>query len=631
MRLYTLAMTGCMHKLRFVELTMLKYRRAAWIPCAKFAYFLYLRAMKRLLLLVMVFPLLMVSCSRGGKELAAKLHLVDSLIEAEPDSGLALLVSLGEEAEDASRANRYHYQLLLAKAKNQAYVPITTDSILREVTDYYDDHGSANQKMMAHYLLGCAYRDMGDLPQALLQYEEAVNEADTASEDCDFKTLGRIYGQAAGILWDIQQPEDQAHYSRLAHKFALKAKDTLMAISAYEDLADAYETLNMSDSEVVISENASKMYAEYGDKKRAASTLGTIIDNYVARKDFANAKRCMDIYDRESGFVQPDGSVQEGRELYYYYKAIYYIGISKADSAAYFLRKLQGKSNPSLKERTSAAQGLYELYLSTGERDSSLKYASRLTSLKDSSLRLQMARGTSRVNAIYKYNKAKEEANQKELRATRFKRSLYFALTLSLSLIAFLLYINNRKNKRLWKERLILERNQTLLAQAQAELAKTKNDLRLLQARSEENKARLIEQKQQQVILLQEKINQLTKLHDKVEVENRIFNAPITDKLHALAVKSIEKPSLQDWHALREMMEKEIPSFHAVLNQGEPLQQDEYDMCVLIRLRFRPTDIAKLLGISKANVTTKRSRMLKKITGKEGTAKDLDHFLWEIY
>lgn len=114
----------------------------------------------------MVFPLLMVSCSRGGKELAAKLHLADSLIEAEPDSGVALLVSLREQAEDASKANRYRYQLLLAKAKNQAYVPITTDSILEEVAGYYDDHGSANQKMMAHYLLGCAYRDMGDLPQA---------------------------------------------------------------------------------------------------------------------------------------------------------------------------------------------------------------------------------------------------------------------------------------------------------------------------------------------------------------------------------------------------------------------------------------------------------------------------------
>ena len=86
--------------------------------------------MRRLLLLVMVFPLLMVSCSRGGKELAAKLHLADSLIEAEPDSGVALLMSLEEEAADASRANRYRYQLLLAKAMNKTYRPITTDSVI---------------------------------------------------------------------------------------------------------------------------------------------------------------------------------------------------------------------------------------------------------------------------------------------------------------------------------------------------------------------------------------------------------------------------------------------------------------------------------------------------------------------
>lgn len=121
--------------------------------------------MRCLPLFAMLFPLLMVSCSRGGKELAAKLHLADSLIEAEPDSGAALLMSLEEEAADASRANRYRYQLLLAKAMNKTYRPITTDSVMREVADYYDDHGSANDRMEAHYLLGCAYRDMGDLPK----------------------------------------------------------------------------------------------------------------------------------------------------------------------------------------------------------------------------------------------------------------------------------------------------------------------------------------------------------------------------------------------------------------------------------------------------------------------------------
>lgn len=210
--------------------------------------------MRRLLLLVMVFPLLMVSCSRGGKELAAKLHLADSLIEAEPDSGVALLVSLREQVEDASKANRYRYQLLLAKAMNKAYVPFTSDSVMKDVAQYYDHHGSPNEQMMAHYLLGCAYRDMGSLPQALLQYEEAISQADTTSEDCDFKTLGRIYGQAADILCDFQQPKDLLEYSRKARRFALMGEDTLSAISAYEHMADAYEILEMPDSEIAISE-----------------------------------------------------------------------------------------------------------------------------------------------------------------------------------------------------------------------------------------------------------------------------------------------------------------------------------------------------------------------------------------
>ena len=585
--------------------------------------------MRRLPFLLLALLLLAVSCYRDGGGMTASLQLADSLVEAEPDSALAYLRGL--KGQKGSKAYRYRYQLLLAKAMNKAYVPFTSDSVMKEVADYYDHHGSPNERMMAHYLLGCAYRDLDSLPHALLEYETAISLADTTSEECDFHTLSRVYGQAANVLWDAQLPEDQLRYSKLAYQYALKAKDTLMAISSYEDLASAYETLNMLDSEVIISENASKMYAEYGDSERAASSLGIIIDNYVARKDFANAKRCMDIYEKGSGIFNSKGNIASGHELYYYYKAIYYIGISKTDSAFYYLRKLQRKPNPSLTESSAAAKGLYELFLKLGDRDSSLKYAGVLNCLKDSSLRLQMARGTSRVNAIYKYNRAQERANQKELRAVRFKYGLCFTLALSLSVIAFLLHINNQRNKRLWKERIISERNHTLLLQAREELAKTKNDLCVLRARSEEEKTRLIEQKQQQVVQLQERINHLTRSHNKAEVDNRIFNAPITDKFHVLADKSIEHPTLRDWHELREMMEREIPSFHTILNQGVPLQQDEYDMCILIRLRFRPMDIGKLLGISKSNVATKRRRMLKKIFYKEGSTKDLDRFLREIY
>ena len=370
--------------------------------------------MRRLLLLVMVFPLLMVSCSRGGKELAAKLHLADSLIEAEPDSGVALLVSLREQVEDASKANRYRYQLLLAKAMNKAYVPFTSDSVMKDVAQYYDHHGSPNERMMAHYLLGCAYRDMGSLPQALLQYEEAISQADTTSEDCDFKTLGRIYGQAADILCDFQQPKDLLEYSRKARRFALMGEDTLSAISAYEHMADAYEILEMPDSEIAISEKTSRMYLAFGYREWAASALAPIIDDYVSRGDLANAKRCIDIYEKESGFFDSNGNVTSGREVYYFQKSRYYIGVSKLDSAIFYLRKLQGKPNLDINERNAVAKGLYELYEKLGNADSTLKYSIIVGNLAEESRLWQMKQSTSRTNAIHKYNALREKADQKE-------------------------------------------------------------------------------------------------------------------------------------------------------------------------------------------------------------------------
>ncbi len=50
---------------------------------------------------------------------------------------------------------------------NRNYIPITTDSLLLQATAYFDSHGTPNERLRAHYLLGCAYRDMGEAPQAI--------------------------------------------------------------------------------------------------------------------------------------------------------------------------------------------------------------------------------------------------------------------------------------------------------------------------------------------------------------------------------------------------------------------------------------------------------------------------------
>ena len=64
-----------------------------------------------------------------------------------------------------------HQQMLAlldeADSLNRAYAQLPSDTLLLEATAYFDRHGSANERLRAHYLLGCAYRDMGDAPRAL--------------------------------------------------------------------------------------------------------------------------------------------------------------------------------------------------------------------------------------------------------------------------------------------------------------------------------------------------------------------------------------------------------------------------------------------------------------------------------
>ena len=56
----------------------------------------------------------------------------------------------------------------------EAWLP-TVDSLV----NYFDRHGNANERMMAHYLQGRVYFDIGDAPQALECYQQAIEKADT--------------------------------------------------------------------------------------------------------------------------------------------------------------------------------------------------------------------------------------------------------------------------------------------------------------------------------------------------------------------------------------------------------------------------------------------------------------------
>ncbi len=86
-----------------------------------------------------------------------------------------------------------------ADSLNRAYAPLPSDSLLRRAADFFDRHGTRNDQVRAHYLLGCAYRDQGQAPEALKCYQDAIDKADTLSSDCDFQRLMAVYGQMTDL------------------------------------------------------------------------------------------------------------------------------------------------------------------------------------------------------------------------------------------------------------------------------------------------------------------------------------------------------------------------------------------------------------------------------------------------
>ena len=126
----------------------------------------------RKLIYILLTLLVLTACT--GTSQHPQLVAADSLLLTRPDSALTLLRAM----TFSSTADRMYHQLLLADACNRCYDTLPPAGILREVADFYDRHGSANEQVRAHYLLGCAYRDLGEAPQALQCYQDAASLAD---------------------------------------------------------------------------------------------------------------------------------------------------------------------------------------------------------------------------------------------------------------------------------------------------------------------------------------------------------------------------------------------------------------------------------------------------------------------
>lgn len=180
------------------------------------------------ILSVVAIALGVVSCGRTG--ISKSVVMADSLSQSDPAAAMAFIDSITARNENMSTDSRMRLGLLRTKAQNSAGVMFTSDSVMRNIVEYYESEGDADDRMLAYYLMGSVYRDLGDSPLALQYFNKAAEQADTTSADCDYRLLCRIHGQAANLFLKQEIPYYALKEFAIAERYAMTAGDTLSAL-----------------------------------------------------------------------------------------------------------------------------------------------------------------------------------------------------------------------------------------------------------------------------------------------------------------------------------------------------------------------------------------------------------------
>ncbi|MBP3829693.1 MAG: hypothetical protein ILA06_05245 [Bacteroidaceae bacterium] len=578
---------------------------------------------------VIVFVTVFVLFSCTGGRYDALLRQADSLLTANPDSAWALLSAVDSaDMQHQRRSTRMRYQLLRAEAQNKAYVPFTTDSVLRRVVRYYDRCGSANQQLKARYLLGCAYRDMHEAPLAIIAWEEAVERADTLSHDCDYSTLYRVYGQMADLFMRQRLPKKQLKALQKYCDYALLAGDTLVSLHGRLLCNSAYYTLLDT---IAIFENAETIRLDYlkrGLTKEAARVYPIPFDVAVETHQYDRARRMMDIYEQESGLFDEQGNILDrSRIQHYYYKGLYYLGIHKEDSAEIQFRKLLSDST----QLVLAYRGLFKLYQIKHEPDSAFKYGHLFDITFGKFTDTLNGEAIIQAKGLYDYQrqeKAADKERKKNQRITTLLVLLLFAVPLA--------YFYARRKRKAKAE--AMRRLEIAFAQKEEDLENTRTELRFMKNNLQdlEDSKKLLSNMEERIHRMEEQLKEDARLLGRLEAierEEKLMNddtvilfqricQPHDEELNSQIVR--KKPrtaSKGEWKALEKAIKREHLSCYIAIEGQDILTPQEKKVALLSRIDLQTQEMATIIGCSYQSVSNSRSSISKKLFNSDETSK----------
>jgi len=535
---------------------------------------------------------------------------------------------------------------------------MTNDSLAEHLVKYFDHHGTPNERMRAHYILGRTYADMGEAPRAVDAYLDAASQADTTANDCDFHTLGCVYAQMGSVYQRQLLLSNEIEARRKSYYYALLAADTLGCLTEMKFTASAYMLLNKKDSAEHLLKEALRLYDKYGYAQQGIQASTLLMHIYIEQPDrLTDLGNLIKRYDSHSNLFDQNHNLPPSKRIFNYYKGRYMEGVGQLDSAEYYYRKVY-RPNMSFVSKNPIYRGLLSVFKKRHQADSIAKYAQLYCMANDSSIALNDRQTTAQMAASYNYNRFQKQAFENEKRADRERHHFHILLIIAFLLAyagiyAFFRYKKRKRREieslkseyaevtRQYNENLhsidVLENaHKQVVSIIQQELHNAKDKTSKYESAiadiNNQYEADILELKAENE-KLQDTISQLKQCKDLspfIENSQSFFASDIVKRIIQNAEKSVYSMSDDEWNEFMTTAKKYFPALVSDLNALEGITPQKIRVCFLAILPLRAQDLASFMGVPSQRISNLKSELNERLFG-ESTARSLYHNLAKKY
>ena len=551
--------------------------------------------MKRLLF-ILAFAATLVACNRHSEHWATITEM-ETIIEERPDSVLNVLqaIDTDELIGDEERAKQ---ALLHSMALDKNYIDKTDFEVLQPAIDYYEDNGSATDKLRTRFYQGRIYQNAGNDAAALECFVKAISEG---SESDDILTKARIYFNRGSIYYSLYEWDSFIETHKTAASYFKQAGRHHSYVHCLILIVNGYTLKNEHENALP--------YIDECKQLREIMSFPLLLDFYSSYITYLeDCGNDAEIKDAVAEYL----NTIPAENIDWLTLANAYIKLGQHEEALQAIEQYKKSANTSLEKKYKALKS--EIYEKLGRYEESLRAYKEYMVVSDSTTWAIMQQDTKFVEERHNLEMAKARETEAKNRLTIIVLGCAVALMASL-------YIINLIRKRLKKSR--VENAQLLSEKA------------------------LYEQMYNEVVAERDALNEMiannTIKEEAMEVIKKrlgVLNTIIVSHLSAKDT-DIKRANEELEHLIanrndfikstRLTLEENYPHFFAYLHD-KGLEEFEIDFCCLYAIGLKgkeikaytnltrhykdSSEVRQKLGLSESD--TNLSNFLQKLLKKEG-------------